>query len=77
MSNEPTEQEEAAYEYSSLLNSAARVIENPGDLEDEVKVDVACAMISFQNSHLVASKLVELDPKIADALCSELLSALQ
>jgi len=74
---ETTEVEEAAYEYSSLMNSAARVIEAQGDLEDEVKVDVAIAMISFQNSHLVASKLVETDIKVAKALYSELLMALK
>jgi len=74
---EPTEEERAAYDYAFLLNSADVVIESKDDLEDNIKVDIACAMVSFSNSHLVANKLVKLDAKVANALCNELLNSLQ
>ena len=75
--NEPTQEQEAAYEYAHKVSAANVVLGSKDDLEDNIKVELACAIVSFENSHLVASNLVKIDVKIANALCNELLSALQ
>ena len=72
MPNEPTEAEEAGYEYLSLVNSAHRVIEKKNELEDDIVVQVISELLTFKNSHLVAKYLADNNPIGANALRSEL-----
>jgi len=76
MSMEPTEQEEAGYEYLGLVNAAHRVIEKGNELEDEIVVELIAKLVTFANAHLVAKKLIQEDEDAAEALASELLSQL-
>jgi len=76
MSIEPIEQEEAGYEYLGLVNAAHRIIEKGNELEDEIIVELIAKLITFENVHLVAEKLIQEDEDVADALTSELLSQL-
>lgn len=72
MPNEPTEQEEAAYEYLGLVNAAHRVIDKGDELENEVVAELIGSLLTFDNSHIVAKYLADNNPTGANALRSEL-----
>ena len=73
MSMEPTEQEEAAYEYLGLINAAHRVLEKNDELEDEIIAELVAKLVTFGNAHLVAERLIIENEDAAEALASELL----
>jgi len=73
MTLEPREEEEACYEDIELMNAAYTLMERGNELEDEIIVELISKLITFENVHLVAAKLIEEDEDSAKALIGEVL----